>query len=128
MELLLFADRYTTYRIFTDSEKFEVYKKIWPRSDIKDFVETHDEDRMYNSLIQFLLAKGSKLLCILVAIPSWPEPVNFQNLFLSAKQWENAKEEDRVEYFVHKHALNILKNKIKECFGFNMTSFLGVQS
>ena len=79
------------------------------RSDIIDFVETHDEDRSCNRLVKFLQGKGTKLPRILGVSPSWPEQVKFQDLFLSAKQWAKANEEDRVKYFMRKHAPNNLK-------------------
>ena len=84
MELRFFADRCAAYGITTDSEKFEIFRRILPRFDIVNFVETHEEDRTYNSLVKFLQGKGSKLPRILGASPSWPEPVQFQDLFLSA--------------------------------------------
>ena len=124
VELRFFADRCRAYGITSDSEKFEILYRIWPRSDIIDFVETHDEDRTYKSLIEFLRGKSSKLPRILGASPSWSEPVKFQDLFLSAKQWAKAKEEDRVKFFMHKHAPNNLKKKIKECFGLEYDEFL----
>ena len=124
VELRFFADRCKAYGITSDIEKFEILYRIWPRADIIDFVETHDEDRTYHNLIKFLQGKGTKLPRILGASPSWKEPVTFQELFLSAKQWAKAKEEDRVKYFMHKHAPNNLKNKIKECFGLEHDEFL----
>ena len=124
VELRFFADRCRAYGITSDSEKFEILYRIWPRSDIIDFVETHDEDRTYHNLIKFLQGKGSKLPCILGANPSWQGPVKFQNLFLSAKKWAKSKEEDRIKYFMYVHAPNNLKNKIKECFGLDYDEFI----
>ena len=124
VELRFFEDRCTAYGITSEMEKFEILQRIWPRSDIIDFVETHDEDRTYSSLVNFLQGKGSKLPRILGASPSWPEPVQFQDLFLAAKQWAKSKEEDRIKYFMHRHAPNNLKNKIKECFGLEYNEFI----
>ena len=56
--------------------------------------------------------------------PSWSGPVKFQNLFLSAKQWARAAEEDRIKYFMYVHAPDNLKKKIKECFGLGYNEFL----
>ena len=81
MELKFFNDRCKIYGITDNNEKFEILQRIWPRSDIIDFIETHDEDRTYKSLIEFLQSKSSKLPRILGASPSWSEPVKFQDLF-----------------------------------------------
>ena len=82
IELRFFEDRCKVYGINDDSEKFEILQRIWPRSDIIDFVELHDEERTYNNLIKFLQGKGSKLPSILRAQPSWVGPVKFQSLYL----------------------------------------------
>ena len=124
MELRFFADRCTAYGITSDMEKFKILQRIWPRSDIIDFVETHDEDRKYNSLVKFLQGKCSKLPRILGTSLSWPEPVQYQDLFLSAKQWAKSKKEDRVKYFMHKSNMPLIirKTKLRNVLGTNITS------
>ena len=124
IELRFFEDRCSTYGITDDTEKFEILQRIWPRADIIDFVEAYDEDRTYYNLFKFLEGKGSKLPRILGVSPSWSGPVKFQNLFLSAKQWARAAEEDRIKYFMYVHAPDNLKKKIKECFGLGYNEFL----
>ena len=86
IELRLFEDRCRAYGITNDNEKFEILQKIWPQTDILDFVQAHDKERTYYNLYKFLESKGSKLPTILVAHPSWKGPVKFQNLYLSAKK------------------------------------------
>ena len=105
IELKFFEDRCKIYGITNSCEKFEILQRIWPHSDIIDFIELHEE-RSYKNLIKFLQGKGSKLPSILRGHPLWVGPVKFQSLYLSAKKYAQANEDDRIKYFMHKHAPN----------------------